>query len=259
LAEQEPPEDAKPPTAGVEPARASGPDEESALVVGPEDAVDPAAAEAYHQRARLAEDRLAEVLSAYRQLRLENEEHRDRTVRNLERRYQGQHDALLLRFMDILDNLDRALDAVQTSYADNSLIEGLILVRSQLLQTLQEEGLERIPVLGRPYDPHVSEAVGTEPVTDAEQHHLVLRELLRGYRLNGRVARASRVVLGEYRAAPAAPSPAANAVTAAPPPAVVRGDSLEDIIARVEAREAPADEDAPPVVKPGADEKPEPS
>ena len=39
----------------------------------------------------------------------------------------------------------------------------MILVRTQLLQTLQDEGLERIPVLGLPFDPHVSEAVGTEP------------------------------------------------------------------------------------------------
>ena len=74
----------------------------------------------------------------------------------------------------------------------------MILVRTHLLQTLQDEGLERIPVLGLPFDPNYSESVGTEPVSDPDQHHLVVKELLRGYRINGRVARPSRVVIGEH-------------------------------------------------------------
>src|SRR5687768_16746335 len=67
------------------------------------------AALAYHQRARLAEDRLAEVLAAYRTLKKETESFRDRMSRNMERRFQQRHARLLLKFMDILDNLDRAL------------------------------------------------------------------------------------------------------------------------------------------------------
>lgn len=162
--------------------------------------------EAYQQRARLAEDRLAEVLAAYRKLKNENEGYRDRITRNLERRFDQRRERLLLRFIEILDNLDRALEAAELSYAGNPLIEGLILVRTQLLQTLQEEGLERIPVVGLPYDPGVSEAVETRPVDDPEQHHVVLRDMQRGYRLNGRVARASKVVVGDYRGEGVAPS-----------------------------------------------------
>ena len=82
------------------------------------------------------------------------------------------------------------------------MIEGIILVRTQLLSVLQEEGLERIPVLGLPYDPSVAEAVETRPVDEPEQHHLVVKELMRGYRLHGRVARASRVAVGEYARGP---------------------------------------------------------
>ena len=202
-------------------------------------------AEAFHQRARLAEDRLAEVLAAYRKLKTETEAHRERTTRNLERKYQSRHEELLLKFMDILDNLDRALEAAETSYGGQPLIEGLILVRTVLVQTLQEEGLERIPVLGLPYDPHVSEVVATTPVTDPDQHHVVMKEMLRGYRISGRVARASQVVVGEYGSAaetsptaqtqpipvpPAAPEPA----PAESSPAQTLDESLEEILARIE-------------------------
>ena len=165
-----------------------------------DEAPSPDNAESLLQRARLAEGRLAEVLTAYRTLKTENDGYRDRITRNLERRYDQRRERLLLRFIEILDNLDRALESAERSYLGDSVVEGLILVRTQLLQTLQEEGLERIPVVGFPYDPAVGEAVATEPVSDPDQHHLVLKDLLRGYRLGGRIARASKVVVGEYRA-----------------------------------------------------------
>lgn len=155
--------------------------------------------EHFQRRARLAEDRLTEVLSAYRQVKTENEGFRDRVSRDVTRQFERRHERLLLKFIDILDNLDRALEAAEQTYAGNPLIEGLILVRTQLLQTLQKEGLERVPVLGLPYDPAFSEAVGTQPVEETEHDHVVVRELLRGYRLHGRVARASRVVVGVYK------------------------------------------------------------
>ncbi len=215
----------------------------------------PSAVDAFQQRARLAEDRLAEVLAAYRKLKTENEGYRDRITRNLERRFDQRRERLLLKFIEILDNLDRALEAAELTYAGNPLIEGLILVRTQLLQTLQEEGLERIPVVGLPYDPGVSEAVETRPVEDSEQHHVVLKDLQRGYRLNGRVARASKVVVGEHAgtggpelpaAAQAAEIPAAEALHEAAPIAteLLSDASLEDIVARIGMPDAPSPEGA---------------
>lgn len=164
------------------------------------------AAEHFERRARLAEDRLTEVLAAYRQVRVENEGFRDRVTRDVERQFEARHERLLLKFIDILDNLDRALEAAEQTYAGNPLVEGLILVRTQLLQTLQREGLERVPVLGLPFDPALSEAVGTQAVEDADDDHVVVREVLRGYRLHGRVARASRVVVGQHGAGAAPPA-----------------------------------------------------
>jgi molecular chaperone GrpE len=250
LAEDQPFVPEAPPAAGPGKPEASAP--EAAAPVAPIATAEAAtlSPEAYQGRARLAEDRLAEVMDAYRKLKAESEAHRDRTTRNLERRFDQRRELLLLKFIDILDNMDRALDAAQTAYADQSMLEGLILVRTQLLQTLQDEGLDRIPVIGLPFDPHVSEAVGTERVDDPEQDGIVLKELMRGYRLNGRVARASRVVMAEYRADEAAPPdepPVADAEPAAGPQAATapapegpKGDgdlTLEEIIAQTE-REA---------------------
>ena len=191
--------------------------DKSVIQPGAEEALEPppeaGEAEQFERRARLAEDRLTEVLTAYRKIKTENEGFRDRVTRDVERTFNRRHEKLLLKFIDILDNLDRALEAAEQTYAGNPLIEGLILVRTQLLQTLQQEGLERIPVLGLPFDPNMSEAVGTQPVADPEHDHVVVREVLRGYRLHGRVARPSRVFVGQHKSGAAAP-PADEAIGA---------------------------------------------
>jgi molecular chaperone GrpE len=234
----------------------------SALEAPPEGS----AAEAYERRARLAEDRLGEVLAAYRKLKVDNDAYRGRLTKNFERRYEQRRERLLLKFIDILDNLDRALEAAETTYTGEPMIEGLILVRTQLLQTLQDEGLERIPVLGLAYDPATSEAVQTQAVDDPEHHHVVIKELMRGYRLNGRIARASRVVVGEHRPEAKAieatevksGEPAAAAAASQTEPVSLPAEpSLEDIIAKAEAQEAlfpeafspAADEAAPPAAE----------
>ena len=235
----------------------------------------------FHRRARLAEDRLAEVLAAYRQVKSENEDYRERTTRNIERRFEQRRERLLLKFIDILDSLDRALEAAEQSYAGNPFIEGLILVRTQLLGTLQEEGLERIPALGLPFDPAVAEAVGHHPVEEPEHHHMVVKELLRGYRLNGRIARASRVLVGDYRGGAAqSPQPdeeliGAEEVKAAAQPALAaeplelvpdpdaesppraEPESLEDIIAAAERQDAEKMAWLTPAAEPEPEAEPE--
>jgi molecular chaperone GrpE len=246
LAEERPTDDDTPPPgaeAQPEAVPASGEppqpsDGAPALAADP--APDGDAAQAYHQRARLAEDRLAEVLSAYRAIKSENEGFKDRTSRNLQRRFTQRHETLLLKFIDILDNLDRALEAAQRSYAGEPLLEGMILVRTQLLQRLQEEGLERIPVLGLPFDPEVSESVATQPVPDPEHDHVVVKELMRGYRVNGRVVRPSRVVIGAYQegAPPLAPG-GDRAVDNTTTAAAAGEPSIEEIVAAAETPAAP--------------------
>jgi molecular chaperone GrpE len=243
LADAEPPEDEGHSPPG-DPAQAETP-ATSAAGMAPAEAPP---GNPLEQRARLAEDRLAEVMAAYRTLKKENEDVRERQSRNMERRFDQRRERLLLKFIDVLDNLDRALEAAQTSFAGQPLVEGMILVRTQLLQTLQDEGLDRIPVVGLAFDPAVSESVSTAPVKEPEQHHLVVKELLRGYRLNGRVARASRVVIGIYEGAAteATAAPAPSPAVPAPAPAAAATPAAEADPATADTARMPA----PPVPSP---------
>jgi molecular chaperone GrpE len=144
-------------------------------------------------------------------------------TQRLERRHRQTRERFLTKFMEIFDNLDRALAAAEHAEVTPALIEGIILVRSQLLAALREEGLERIPVMGRPFDPSIAEAIEVEAVDDPERDQVVLADLQRGYRLDGVLVRPARVRVGDYRppaagdaAAPADTAPTSEHPTAAP-------------------------------------------
>ena len=179
------------------------------------DAGDEGAAEQLESELDEARRKAEEYLADLRRVAADFENYRKRVARESALALQRGVAKLAKELLPAIDNLDRALEAAQTSYAGQPLLEGMILVRTQLLQTLQDEGLDRIPVLGLPFDPAVAESVSTAPVKEAEQHHVVVKELLRGYRLNGRVARPSHVVIGHFEAAPSAEAAAPPA--AAPP------------------------------------------
>src|SRR5205814_1081943 len=79
------PDDQDPVTpAAAEPERVPAPSE---AVQPPTQLEEMSVVKSYEQRAHLAEDRLTEVLDAYRALKAETEGHRERIAKNLERRY----------------------------------------------------------------------------------------------------------------------------------------------------------------------------
>lgn len=168
-------------------------------------------------RARLAEAKLEQAMGGYHALRAENEalraqigdlheKHRNATQdigaslarqkRAAARELQNERETIYARYIEILDNFDRAFDTAEARAASHSLMEGFILVRNQVVQVLKDGGFDRVRTLGLPYDPNTSEAIQVEDVEDPAQDGMVIRELVRGYRLDEHIVRAARVVVG---------------------------------------------------------------
>ena len=138
--------------------------------------------------------------------------------------------------MEVLDNLDRAIDSIENAFDPDSVLQGIMLVRSRLVQLLKEEGLEKIFVRGQIYDPAHSEAADTQVVADQSQDGVVLKELQPGYMLKGSLLRVARVVVGRYGSdspeaqppsASSEPSEATTATRAPIVPAPTPGDPAE--------------------------------
>ncbi|MFQ5791628.1 MAG: nucleotide exchange factor GrpE, partial [Acidobacteriota bacterium] len=151
-------------------------------------------------RARLAakEAQLAQVMEAYRNIKKETGKLRQRIEKSERRRFERSKNDFISHFVDVLDNLDRAIDSIENNFDPDSVLQGIMLVRSRAVQLLRGEGLEKIFVGGQPFNPTHSEAAAIEPVEDESKDNIVLKELQRGYMLKGSLLRPARVVVGRY-------------------------------------------------------------
>jgi len=136
-------------------------------------------------------------------LKAENDAFRTGVEAEMAQEYEGRRQQLLVSSVQTLEALDRAIDAARRSDTPEAFVSGVMLVRTQLFRILQEEGLERVSVLGQPFDDKASEAVERRPVTDPDQDGIVVEELQGGHQVGGHVVRRAKVAVGEYRASPA--------------------------------------------------------
>jgi molecular chaperone GrpE len=143
---------------------------------------------------------IEQVMEAYRAKKEEIEKLRARIEKTERRKFEQSKGDFIARFVEVLDNLDRAIDSIENAFDPDSVLQGIMLVRSRLVQLLKEEGLEKIFVRGQMYDPTHSEAAGMESVPDESRDGVVLKELQPGYMLKGSLLRVARVVVGRYGA-----------------------------------------------------------
>jgi molecular chaperone GrpE len=127
-------------------------------------------------------------------LQAEMENYRKRQRRLAEERILEERERLVRRFLQVADELDQAL-ALQVA-DEASLRQGLKLTLRSLMQQLEQEGIERIPAKGKPFNPEWHEAMGlTKAHGKNVQPQTVVEELRPGYRLGNRVLRPARVLV----------------------------------------------------------------
>lgn len=100
--------------------------------------------------------------------------------------------AIVQCVLPILDDFERAISAVPNEVVDANWVEGVSMIEKKLRTILESEGLSCIEAIGEPFDPYQHEAVRQENGEEG----IVLDEVLKGYKFNDKVIRASQVVVG---------------------------------------------------------------
>jgi molecular chaperone GrpE len=93
-----------------------------------------------------------------------------------------------------LDSLDRALGEAAAGESEDALVEGVRLVRSELLAALARVGIEPFSPTGEPFDPAMHEAMAQQPVEGAESG-TVAQVFQPGYRMGDEILRAAKVLV----------------------------------------------------------------
>lgn len=136
----------------------------------------------------------AQYLDDLKRLKAEFENYRKRMLREQTMIVERASGSVVERLLPVLDNFDLALIAASSTKDYEAMVRGVELVYSELRDTLHKQGLERMEVVGEPFDPERHEAVihddGDEEVID---------EMRPGYLFAGRVLRPAMVKVGAKR------------------------------------------------------------
>ncbi|WP_041121073.1 nucleotide exchange factor GrpE [Jeotgalibacillus alimentarius] len=145
--------------------------------------------ENWQQKAEEAEDK-------YLRLRAEFDNYRRRIQKENEtlQKYRAQN--VVTGILPALDNFERALNIETTNDESASLLKGMQMVHSSLLEALKAEGVEMIESVGQQFDPNLHQAV-MQVSEEGTESNTVIEELQKGYKLKDRVIRPSMVKVNE--------------------------------------------------------------
>jgi molecular chaperone GrpE len=137
-----------------------------------------------------------EYLELAQRTKADFENYRKRVARETsEALARGKAD-LARQLLPALDNLERALAAGEDASAHQALVEGVAMVRDELHNRLESAGVESFDPTGEKFDPQLHEALSTMP-NEGTESGIVLETVEKGYRLNGQVLRAAKVVVSQ--------------------------------------------------------------
>jgi len=159
----------------------------------------PALAELLASRAELK--RLRVALSEAREAAARRQADFENYRKRIERERGEAHNRIVAevagKLLPVVDNLARALDAERSVEASESkefrhFLHGVELISKQLNEVLESLGVQPVTAVGERFDPHLHEAVVTEP-SDEYEADTVIEEMTRGYRLGDRLLRPAMV------------------------------------------------------------------
>ena len=124
----------------------------------------------------------------------EFENYKKRMEREKEDTVKFCNESLLKEFLPVVDSLEMALMHGRDSNNSESLLEGIEMVLSQFLKTLEKFGVSGFSSIGEPFDPNRHEAM-MQTEDDAYAANTIVSELQKGYFLNNRLLRPAKVTV----------------------------------------------------------------
>lgn len=139
-----------------------------------------------------AQAKAAEYLDGWQRSRAEFANYKRRVEKEQAEAYQNSAVRIIARYLDVLDDFDRAMADRPTEGETAKWADGVTLIYRKLQTILETEGVTRIEAEGQEFDPTLHEAV-THEESDSHPAGHIIAVLRQGYRLGDRVIRPALV------------------------------------------------------------------
>jgi molecular chaperone GrpE len=107
-----------------------------------------------------------------------------------------EKEKIIKTLLPALDNFEHTLQNAHLAESSDVLAKGIRIIYDQMLDILKTHGVEHIKALGEKFDPALHEVI-MQRAEPEEEENVVLEEFQKGYKLNGRVIRPSRVIINK--------------------------------------------------------------
>jgi molecular chaperone GrpE len=146
---------------------------------------------------RVIDEKLAEMQDKYLRLSAEFDNYRKRTLREKIElsKYAGEN--LLLSFLPIMDDFERALKHMDSTTDCTALKDGIDIMYMKFSDFLKQNGIKEIESLNTNFNVDLHEAVAKVPIQEEDKKGKVVDVVLKGYYLQDKVLRFAKVIVGE--------------------------------------------------------------
>ena len=140
---------------------------------------------------------LTSTRAKYKEAVTEFDEARVRLRKEIMKDLERSKRSTLVEFLEVVDNLERALVVARETPNLDALLKGVALVRDQFMNKLKAANITRAVSLGERFDPKRHEAISTVPATKPEEDNLVVGVVTEGYLIGDEVLRAAKVAVAK--------------------------------------------------------------
>ena len=145
------------------------------------------------------DEELKKLSAKHKQNSKEFENVRIRMKREVEKDAEKKSRSVLIAFLEVVDNLDRALESNNNQSTDKTLTQGIELVRRQCLKTLKTHGVFAMDTTGIAFDPNFHDAVSVIPISETKKDNIVIETVKTGYLVGTQVLRPASVTVGKLQ------------------------------------------------------------
>ena len=144
-----------------------------------------------------AESELLELKDKHIRLQAEFDNYRKRTLKERMELLKTAGESVLIGILPVIDDFDRAVQTLDNVEEAGHLKDGVMLIYNKFQDFLKQNGVKEIEAKEQAFDTDLHEAITTFPAPTEELKGKIIDVVQKGYYLNDKVIRHSKVVIGE--------------------------------------------------------------
>ena len=144
-----------------------------------------------------AEGEVLDLKDKHIRLQAEFDNYRKRTLKERMELLKTASESLLVGILPVIDDFDRAIQTLNAIEDESPVKEGVRLIYNKFQEFLKQNGVKEIEAKDQVFDTDLHEAITTFPAPTENLKGKIIDVVQKGYYLNDKVIRHSKVVIGE--------------------------------------------------------------